>query len=94
MSIYRTFVDRSILVAALAVVFCAPALPADITWDWSYSSNQFTGSGTLTTDSTLTTGVGGFTGYRIVEHVGYFRHRRDPRPDHGVVASRRLPKQR
>ena len=66
MSIYRTYVDRSILVAALALVFCAPALPADITWDWGYSSNQFTGSGTLTTESTLTTGLGGFTGYRIV----------------------------
>jgi hypothetical protein len=70
MSIYRTFVDRSILVAALALVFCAPALPADITWDWSYSSNQFTGSGTLTTDSTLTTGVGGFMGYRILDISG------------------------
>jgi hypothetical protein len=70
MSIYRTFVGRSILVAALAVVFCAPALPADITWDWSYSSNQFTGSGTLTTESTLTTGPGGYTGYRILDISG------------------------
>jgi hypothetical protein len=70
MSIYRTFVCRSILVAALAVVFCAPALPADITWDWSYSSNQFTGSGTLTTESTLTTGPGGYTGYRILDISG------------------------
>jgi hypothetical protein len=71
-SIYRTYVDRSILVAALALVFCAPALPADSTWDWGYSSNQFTGSGTLTTESTLTTGLSGYTGYQIVSMSGIF----------------------
>ncbi|MGA7411916.1 MAG: hypothetical protein WBW33_15665 [Bryobacteraceae bacterium] len=72
MRTYRTFVDRSILVAALAVVFCAPALPTDLTWDWSYSSNQFSGMGTLTTNPTVTTGIGGFMGYRIVDISGVF----------------------
>ncbi len=72
MNIYRTFVDRSILVAALAVAFCVPALPTDLTWDWSYSSNQFSGMGTLTTNPTVTTGPAGFTGYQIIGISGVF----------------------
>jgi hypothetical protein len=69
MSIYRTFVGRFILIAALAVVFCAPALPANITWDWSYSSNLYTGSGTLETEPTTVT-ILGFTAYPIVSMTG------------------------
>jgi hypothetical protein len=49
---------------------CAPALPADVVWDWSYDGNQYSGSGTFDTESTLTTGLSGFTGYRILSISG------------------------
>ncbi len=56
----------------IALMFFAPPLHADLVWDWSYSSNQFTGNGTLTTESTLTTGISGFTGYQIDNISGVF----------------------
>ncbi len=65
-------VHRYVLFAAMALALCAPAR-ADIIWDWSYSSNQFTGSGTLTTDSTLTSGT-----YEILDISGTMGTRLSP----------------
>jgi hypothetical protein len=66
-------VRRSVLAAGLALPFYAASLRADMTWDWSYSSNQFTGSGTLTTDSTLTSGT-----YEILDISGTMGTRAKP----------------
>ena len=57
---------RYALLAGFALMFGVSALHADQLWDWSYEGNQWSGSGTFDTESTLTTGTSGFTGYLIV----------------------------
>src|SRR5690242_8487036 len=54
---------------AFAVLACAPALRAGVIWNWSYSSDVYTGSGTFTTESTTST-QDGFTGYLITSMSG------------------------
>jgi hypothetical protein len=61
---------RYALFAGLTLMVCVPALHADQLWDWSYTGSQWSGSGTFDTESNLTTGVSGFTGYRIVDISG------------------------
>jgi hypothetical protein len=63
----------SLVLSAGFLMFCAPVLWAGL-WDWSYTGNQWAGSGQLTTDSglTTTTGIFGFTGYRILDITGTF----------------------
>lgn len=71
-TIRRMKVSGVARVAALlagALIFSAPALRADIVWDWTYSSGLYTGSGTFTTGSTTTT-TGDFTGYLISAITG------------------------
>lgn len=58
-----------VAIAAFASVLFSPALHASTTWNWSYSSNLYSGTGTFTTDSTLTS-LGGFTGYLIESATG------------------------
>jgi hypothetical protein len=55
--------------AAFALLLSSPALHASTIWNWTYSSNIYSGSGTFTTDS-ITTSVGGFTGYLIESATG------------------------
>jgi hypothetical protein len=64
----RRVVQRYVLFAAIALVLCAPAR-ADMIWEWTYSGNQWTGSGELITESTLTD-ISGFTGYLILGMSG------------------------
>ncbi len=61
---------RSALSIGLTLMVCVPALHADQLWDWSFESLNWSGSGTFETESTVTTGVSGFTGYLIDDISG------------------------
>ncbi len=61
---------RYALFVGFALIFSTTALRADLVWDWSYSSNIYSGSGIFDTESTLTTGLSGFTGYQIISMSG------------------------
>ena len=66
---HHTQMKTGVLSACLLMLFCAPALRANMIWDWSYTGNQWRGSGELITDSTLTTGTL-ITGYQILSMSG------------------------
>lgn len=54
----------------LAAVFSLPATSRADVWTWTFAGGSYSGSGTFVTDSTLSTGFGGFSGYKITSITG------------------------